>query len=992
MPAGGKDLPRPPYRDPLQQFRELMPRRLRRMLLVGSRYDFFLLWEDGQLSEKLLTEWLYLHLSSTSWITLAQEEAEARTAFREQPIDLVVLTWHSRCRDPIALARDLRRIRPQTPIVPLAFDDRELGLFLRHEGRELLHLPFLWQGDFNLLLGIVQLLEDQLNVEPDTRSVGVGVILVVEDGAHYYSSLLPLLYAELNEQAQRAIAEGTSLHHKVMRMRARPKILLCTTHEDAMRALDRHRDYLLGVISDMNFPRRGHLDAEAGLDLAVAARARHPDLPILLQTNDAALEQRAKKLRLAVVPKRSPTLLDSVRRFLRRSFGFGDFVFTDEDGRPLARAKDLGELEKRLLEVPAPVVRRHAEGNHFSTWLRARTEFELARVVRDLRVEEFESDEELRRRLADVIHSFREERQASHIAEFVPDHFHPRMSFARVGGGSIGGKARGLGFVRNILRNYEVGDGLEDVRIFVPAALVLATEIFDLFLESNDLRDFALECDDDEEIERRFLQARLPEEAREALLQFLGRVDYPLAVRSSSLLEDSQDFALSGAYATYMLPNVERSLEERMQRVQEAIKRIYASMFRREVKEAFRPSPYRLEEEKMAVILQRLVGTKRGERFYPDFSGVVCSHNFYPKPPMRPEDGIARVALGLGEAVVREGLGVPFCPNFPRHPIHFSTTRERLQHAQRHFYALKLDGDPFDLERGNLERYPIDAALEDGTLRLVGSIYVPEEDRIYPGVGRQGVPLVTFEPILELDLFPLAPILRLLVDVGRRATNLPVEIEFAVNFPDESDRPVEFAFLQLRPMAAARRGPTPDLDAADPERVVVESRMVLGHGVVDDIRDVVWIDREGFDRSRTREAAHIISEINALLSAEDRPYLLVGVGRFGSSDPWLGIPVQWNQICGARVLVEADFEDTPVAPSQGSHFFHNLATSGTGFFTVGGAENIGRVDWDWLRSLPVVERRGPVTHSRLDEPLTVWMDGRRGRGVILAPETARRPA
>jgi len=977
--------PSPRFDDPLQQFRELMPWRVRRLLLVGSRYDFFLLWEDGQLGQHVLSEWLHVHLSSTSWITLVSSGSEALERLAEKEYDLAVVTPHLRDTDPIELAHKLRSASPDMPIVPLAFDDRELARVEASEGVDQFERPFLWQGDFRLLLGIVQAIEDRRNVVPDTDSVGVSVILLIEDSVHYASSFLPMLYEELNTQSQRVVSEGTNLHHKVMRLRARPKILHATTYEEAVRDFLEHEDHLLGIISDIHFPREGEPNADAGLEFARRVRERAKDLPILLQTNDPGLEERARTHDAAVLMKRSPTLLEELSHFVRHAFGFGDFVFRDEDGGEIARATDLRQLERHLEVVPGPIIKRHASQNHFSTWLRARTEFKLAKSIRASKVSDYATDEQIRGALLEPIRSFRRQRQGGGVTDFVPEEFNPRLSFARLGGGSIGGKARGLGFLRSLLNVPELRPAFSDVEIFVPSTLVLATEVFDRFLSDNKLLDYAIGEDDDAAIEKRFLEARMPEDVFDGVMAFLQKVTYPLAVRSSSLLEDSQDFSLTGAYRTYMVPNSHPSHEVRVKELLNAIKRIYAGTFFRSVKESFLPSSYRLEEEKMAVVLQRIVGSRHEDRFYPDLSGVARSRNFYPTAPMKPEDGIARVALGLGETVVRGERGVSFCPSYPKRPIHFSTTREILDNSQREFYALELEdwsSHPDPARELDLSKHSLEVAHQDGKLRLTGSVYSPENDAVYDGLGRAGVPLVTFAPVLKGELFPLAKILRRLLDVATRALNMPVELEFAVNVPQEEDTAAEFAVLQMRPVALGDGSAPVDLNAVEESLTICRSRLVLGHGVIDDITDIVIVDREEFDRSKTHETALHIGELNASLAKDQIPFILIGVGRWGSSDPWLGIPVQWNQIAGARVIVEADFEDMPTTPSQGSHFFHNITAAGVGYFTVGGAEKVGTIDWDWLASQPEMDRRGAARHVRLAEPLSVVMDGTKGKGVI----------
>lgn len=987
MSLSGREVRPPEYDDPLQGFRELMPRRVRRMLLVGSRYDFFVLWEDGQLSQLLLSEWLHAHLSNTKWITLALSGAEALGACREEELDLVIVTPHIRDMDALELGRQLRAAHPELPVVPLAFDSQELAAFRSQPDIARFERPFLWQGDFRLLLGIVQSLEDRWNVAPDTASVGVSVIILIEDSVHYYSSYLPMIYETLRRQSQRVIAEGTSLHHKIMRLRARPKILHCTTYEEALGHFRTQRAHLLGIISDVKFPRGGVEDRDAGLDFARMVRAEMPDLPILLQTKEPALRRQAEEIKAAMVLKGSPTVLEELGQFMRGSFGFGSFVFV-EDGQKIAEAEDLRQLEQLLQIVPLDVVLRHAESNHFSTWLKARTEFGLAETLRDAQVSDFPTGEAVRDYLVTSLREFRHGRQSGSIADFDPAEFNPTMSFARIGEGSLGGKARGLGFVRTLLHRYQVRKRFPEVEIQVPAAVVLATHVFDQFLEENGLREFAMEEQDDAAIERRFIEARLPADVFRQLTQFLDLVDYPLAVRSSSLLEDSQNFSLTGVYRTYMVPNSHPDREVRLKQVVNAVKRVYASTFFQNVKSCFRPAPYRLEEEKMAVIIQRVVGSRHGNRFYPDFSGTVRSHNFYPTPPLKHEDGIARLALGLGEEVVSGEKAVSFSPKYPQHPIQFSTPAQILENSQTEFFALELEGPesrPDPAAELKLARLGLAAAIEDDMLAWSGSVYSPENDAVYDGVGRPGVPLVTFFPVLKQGLFPLAEILRVLMDVGARAMNMPVEIEFAANLSPPPGQKREVAFLQLRPFTIASRPENLVLDDLDVARVLCASTLVLGHGVVDDVRDIVVVDRDRFDRSHSLVAAQEVADLNARLVSAGTRYLLIGVGRWGSADPWLGIPIAWPQINGARVIVESDFKDMHTTPSQGSHFFQNLTTSGTGYFTVGGANQVGYVDWEWLAARPAEVELTFVRHLRLEKPLRIVMDGHKGHGVIEKP-------
>jgi hypothetical protein len=686
-------------------------------------------------------------------------------------------------------------------------------------------------------------------------------------------------------------------------------------------------------------------------------------------------------------------LLKDLRRILTEHFGFGDFVFRLPNQKEVGRAKDLNQLEEQLQTVPAASLTYHAQSNHFSHWLMARTEFALAAKLRPRKVSDFASPEHLRRDLIESINDYRREQSELLIGDFNADTFKPsETSFLRIGAGSLGGKARGLAFVRHLLRKHRIARRFPGIRIAVPPALVLATDAFDQFMTENNLLDFALQCEDDAEILHKFLAAPLSEELQENLKVFLGEVTYPLAVRSSSLLEDSQYQPFTGVYETFMLGNQQADSGARIAELVDTIKRVYASTFSRHAKAYVRATPYRLEEEKMAVIVQQLVGTVHGQRFYPDFSGVVRSHNFYPVPPMTFADGIAAVALGLGRAVVDGGKCLTFSPRYPQSLVQFSSVNDILANSQTEFWALELNGVPQG-RPGHLHesRFDLDVAESDGTLSAVGSTYSVDNQALYDGMSRPGVRIVSFAPMLKHGLFPLATILETLVKAGEDALGIPVEIEFAVRLPRQPGEAAEFGFLQVRPLALSRGQQDLSLDNVEPQQLLCQSSKVLGNGRIENLYDVVVVDSQRFERSRSQEVAKAVAHFNGLLGSENRPYLLIGVGRWGSNDPWLGIPVEWDEISGARVIVEAGFRDFRVMPSQGSHFFQNLTAFQIGYFTVNPDAGEGSVDWEWLGDQPSVDEDGCVRHLRFDAPLRVVMNSRQSQGIIFKPEAAKAP-
>ena len=1003
--------------DAFEGFERLMPFRVQDILLVSNLYDSFILREDGRLNELLIGESRELNLPQIPGITHVSSCSQALELARSQErFNLIVTNLAVGEMNAAQLAREVKKLGRDIPVVVLAYDYREVKSFIARNPVTDVDRIFLWQGNARILIAIVKYVEDKLNVRHDVKALGVPVLLVVEDNIRYYSSILPVIYTELISQSRRVIREGINMAHKLVRQRARPKILLCSDYEDAARQAMEYRGNLLAVVSDVQFPRGGAPDENAGFELAHVIRESVPDVPIVLHSSHTEYRTRAYAEGFAFLQKRSPTFLRDFRRLLTQQCAFGDFIFRMPDGTEVARASDMNSLEAQLHTVPAESLSYHSQRNHFSRWLTARTEFAVAQKLRPRKVSDFPSLEALRQDLISSINEYRLEQNEFLIGDFNAATFKAEGNFfLRIGAGSLGGKARGLAFVRHLLYKRRFSLRFAGVKIGVPPALVLSTDVFDRFLAENNLSDFAIHCQDDAEIERRFLAAPLPAFLQNDLTAFLNEVNWPLAVRSSSLLEDSQYQPFTGVYETFMLGNHQPELEVRLARLTEAIQRIYASTFSQHAKAYVRATPYRTEEEKMAVILQRVVGRMHGERFYPDFSGVVRSRNFYPVPPMASEDGIAAVALGMGREVVEGGKCLTFCPRYPRNLVQFSAVKDILSNSQSEFWALEMNGqdgsrpekksdsNSFDdgLTALREARFALKDAEADGTLQAVASTYSRDNDAVYDGVSRPGTRIVSFAPVLKQEMFPLAPILQQLARVGEDALGQPVEIEFAVRLPrtdssvhgtDASAKSgaagnaAEFGFLQIRPLVLSREGEELRMDDVDPSDLVCRSAMVLGNGRMQNLSDVVVVDFHRFERGRSQEVAEAVAHFNTKLGAENRPYLLIGVGRLGSNDPWLGIPVEWDEISGARVIVEAGFRDFRVIPSQGSHFFQNLMAFQVGYFTVNPDAGEGSVDWEWLGVQPSAEERGCVRHLRFEEPLLVVMNGKAREGMIFKPE------
>ena len=979
------------YGNRFQGFQNLMRLRIRNVLLVSSLYDLYLFEEDGRLYELIRNEYQGLNLSHSPELTRVSSGAEAiELAKNEKRFDMIITTMHVEDMPAIKLARLVKESDLKIPVVLLAHDNKELNNLLLQEDTSVFDKIFIWQGDFRIIIAIIKYLEDRMNVDHDTKMVGVQTVIVIEDDVRFYSSFLPIIYTEMLKQSQRLISEGINLSHKFLRMRARPKILLCSNYEEAWEFYKLYKEFLLGIISDIDFPHMGESDAKAGVEFAKNVKKDISDIPILLMSNMPSNAGLAESIEASFILKNSPFILNEFRQFMFQYFSFGDFVFRTPDGKEVGRASDLLSIEQQLKTVPEKSIKYHAERNHFSNWLKARTEFWLAHKLRPGRVSDFSSVEELRNDLILILRGYRHNRQRGIITDFSKETFDPNSSFARIGGGSLGGKARGLGFVSTLINNYNVRNQFKNVKIFVPPAVVLGTEVFDQFVEDNNLRNFAIDCNDDEEITKRFVEARrFPKDVLENLEAFLTLIRNPLAVRSSSLLEDSQYHPFAGVYATYMIPNNQYNPLIRLTDLVNTIKRVYASTFYQRAKDYIKLTSYRLEEEKMAVIVQKMIGVTRDKKFYPDFSGVAKSYNFYPQPPQKSSDGTVSLALGLGKTVVEGGNTVRFCPKYPTDLIQFYSVEESLNNSQRNFYALQLNEhsqSAYETHDILLKQYDLDVAENDGALKYVGSTYSAENDNITDGLGRSGTRVITFGPILRGKLFPLPEILELLLDMGTWGMGTPIEIEFAGNLTVEDNQPKQFSLLQMRPLVITRESEEIKINEFEKDEVICYSEQVLGNGLIDDIKDVVLIDNNLFDRAKSRDVAREVSLLNSRLLSEKKPYLLIGVGRWGTLDPWLGIPVTWEQISGAKAIIEADFKEISVEPSQGSHFFQNIISFMVGYFTVNLEKKIGSLDWKWLLEQKPVETMEFTRHLRFEKPLIIKMNGHKNKGVIFKPE------
>lgn len=968
----------------------LMTRRVQSILLVSSAYDSFVIEEDGLLSEMIYSEYVDLGLTHAPDVTRVSTGAAALEHICSGAYDVVLTMIRLGDMDIAQFSRAARYLKPDLEIVLLIGGDWDLAR-ITETRRTLVDVNdvYVFHGDAKLFVAIIKAIEDRWNADNDTTQGDVGVIILVEDSIHFRSSLLTIMYAQLVSQTRAVLQDGLNRMQKILRMRARNKILTAEDFESAQRLLERYGQNLVGVICDVEFPRDGKMDPHAGIELIRRVKETHGHTPALLQSSDANNRRLAESLGASFLHKRSPTLLTDVRDFMLEHFGFGDFVFRLPDKREVARASDLHSMAALLAVVPAESVEFHARNNHFSNWLRARTEFALSNALRHRRVSEFGTMEDLRAYLVENFELALQTHRKGVVEDFSADRFDAGSSFARIGRGSLGGKARGLAFSNAQLAQLQVENEFEGVRILVPKTVVIGTEMFDRFLDENHLRLLALRTDNDDWIRWAFLTAPLPETVRADLRAYLEAVHAPIAVRSSSLLEDSQHHPFAGVYSTHMIPNNHADAEVRLAQLCDAIKLVYASTYFHNARQVLSRTPHRIEEEKMAVILQPVLGTLRGDYFYPSFSGVALSYNYYPFGHMRPEDGVAYVALGLGAEVVEGGRSLRFSPAYPQVIPELADAAAFLSQSQREFAVIDLAEPPLNDTRvvaeSSVVRLGLEVAEEHGTLAHVGSTYSHADQSFYDGIYRPGVRAVTFAHVLKHDVFPLAAILQRILEIGREGMNAPVELEFAVNM---ESTPREFAVLQIRPCVTDMTQETVELGQYRREDLLCYSAHALGNGAYRDLGDIVYVRPEIFDAGQTPAIAAEIGQINDTLLAENRPYLLIGPGRWGSSNRWLGVPVKWGQISAARVIVETTLEGFRPELSQGSHFFHNLTSFGIAYLTVEHGEAESFVDWQWLNAQPTQHETKYVRHIRLDQPLEARLDGRVSAAAVLKPNGA----
>jgi len=982
-------------------FANLMNERIHNILLIATKYDAFMLEDDGRIDEQIFNEYTSLSLSSPPRFTKASTEEEALSLIAVYPpahFDLVICMPNMDDKDIFSTANRIKSSHPPIPIVVLTPFSHEVTKRMEKEDLSSINYVFSWLGNSQLLVAIIKLIEDGMNVDKDIQSAGVQTILLVEDSIRFYSSALPHLYKFVLEQSNEFSKEALNAHQQMLRMRGRPKILLARSYEEAEDLYKKYRHSMLGIVCDMSFSRQGRKDKHAGYKFGCMVRNIDRLVPIIFDSSETANKSYADELSCTFIDKNSKTFPQDLRKGIMNNFGFGNFIIVNPQTKEeISRITSLHDLQKKIFsvsDIPDESLVYHLSRNHFSRFFYSRAIFPIAEFLKDIDVSEYADMYEARQVIFDAIVKYRKMKNSGIVAVFQKDRFDEYSNFARIGEDSLGGKGRGLAFIGQMIKQHanELEKKFPVANIQIPKTVVLCTDIFDEYMETNDLYTIALKDLPDDEILRYFVHASLPRRLIEDVITFFEVVKTPIAVRSSSLLEDSHYQPFAGIYNTYMIPKVEDAYEM-LERIGNAIKGVYASVFFKDSKAYMNATHNLIDQEKMAIVLQEVIGQNYGDRFYPLFSGVTRSLNFYPIGNEKPEDGIASVALGLGKYIVDGNRTLRFSPRYPHNILQTSTLDFALRETQTQFYALNLqDMQPEQVKPDdayNLLKPSVKEAEKDGTLQYIASTYDAQDQVLlegyYPGPNRK---VITFSGILQHDVFPLAAILDAILKISQEEMGRAAEIEFAVNLNKADDGKVhgQFYLLQLRPIVNNKTMIEEDLRLVNPADCLLYSIHALGHGIVNDVRDIVYVKTQGFSASNNTLIAAEIAKINEQMVAEKRNYILVGPGRWGSSDSWLGIPVKWPHISNARIIVEAGLENYRIEPSQGTHFFQNLTAFGIGYFTVNPyIEGEGVFDEAFLHSQPALLETKFLRHVRFAKPLIAKIDGKKSIGVVLKP-------
>jgi CheY-like chemotaxis protein len=967
----------------------LMQKRIHRVLIICSNYDNYMLEEDGRIDEQIFNEYASLNLRYPPTFVQTDNAEDAFRILQEGNVDLVISMLSLKGTDVFGLAKRIKVKYEYIPIVVLTYFSREVSLRLEGEDLSAIDYVFCWLGDASLILAIIKLIEDDMNADYDIENIGVQSIILVENSIRYISSYLPHIYKIILLQSLDFQREALNEHQRMLKMRGRPKILLANNFNDALKLYKKYKYNVLGVISDISYKRDGISDENAGIELCKVVMADDDKVPFLIQSSSLKHKKAAEELGAGFIYKYSKSLSLELRNFIIQNLAFGPFVFRNPDTlEPIAIATDLQSLQQKLLTIPDNTLAYHASRNHFSKWLNARALFPVAQMFKYLNREDFDSMDEMRRFLYVAISSFRLGKGRGVIAKFDKTSFDEYQIFSRIGEGSIGGKARGLAFINRIIKNNKLFNKFPDVLITIPRTVVLSTDIFDEFMDQNNLYSIALSDLSDDEILNRFVNAELPGHVYQDFYAFLAvSRNYPIAVRSSSKLEDSHYQPFAGIYSTYMIPRLSDN-KQMVKMLSDAIKEVYASVYYKASKAYMTATANVIDEEKMGIILQEVCGTRHGEIYYPTLSGVARSINYYPIGSEKAEDGIVNIAFGLGKLIVEGGQSLRFSPRYPKKVLQLSSPDAALRDTQKEFCALDLNIDSFvpSTDDGvNIMRIDIKDLTNEAALKYVASTYDRNNNVLRDGIIHPGKRVITFANILQHKTFPLAEILSTLLELGQKEMNNPVEIEFAANLETSPGSPKVFNFLQIRPIVHTEETQNINLEHISAAETIIYSESALGNGIFKGIHDLVYVKPESFSSVNNKNVALEIEKINSLFVKQAKGYVLIGPGRWGSTDPWLGIPVKWPQISAARIIIESGLKNYRIDPSQGTHFFQNLTSFRVGYFTINPYIREGYYDVDYLNSLNVVYEDNYIRHVRFENALEIMIDGKKHKGVIMKP-------
>lgn len=967
-------------------FHDLMPFKVREILLVATLYDAYSIEREGQFSEHILGEYYHLNLTSVPRITGVSTAEEALAQLEERHFDMVIMMVGADKQMPVNFAHTIREKFPYIPVYLLLNNNAELVYFERNpELARNIDKLFVWNGDSKIFFAMVKHLEDRVNVENDTRVGLVRVILLVEDSVKYYSRYLQLLYSIVLDQTRQLIEDVNADElYKVLKLRARPKILLASDYEEAIAIYHKYRDFMLCVITDVKFKRNNVYDEEAGFKLTEEIRQNHKDLPVIIQSSAPQNSHRAFLLKASFINKESDTLVQDIKYFIGTYLGFGSFVYKDANGRPIATARTLREFEKLLRTIPDDSLIYHARRNHFSLWFMARGEIQIAKTIYPFRLEHFEKPEDIRKFLLEAIVQHRNEQNRGKVIPWDEAYLTDESTILSLASGALGGKGRGIAFINTLIYNFDFHQIIPNINIRAPKTFIIGTDEFEAFMERNKLWDLALHSDDEAEIRKAFLSARLSELLVSRLRKVVMAINKPLAVRSSGLFEDSMMQPFAGIFETFLIPNNHPDPVTRARQCCDAVKLVFASVFSKTAKAYIEAVNYKIEEERMAVVIQEVVGRPYESYFYPHISGVAQSYNYYPFAHMKPEEGFAVLALGLGRYVVEGEKAYRFSPAYPN--LEILTPRDLYKGSQVDFYAVNLKNVDIDLlnrgEEAGLIKLDIDDAERHGNLKHLASVYNPDTHVLTPGTSKPGPRVLNFADILKYNYIPLARTIEVSLDVVKEAMGAPVEIEFAVDLTRDAQGRSTFYLLQIKPLLGSAQDYNIDFAAIDPAAIVLSSTRTMGNGLIDTIQDVIFIDPSDFDKSQTEEMAREIDALNQEMMKEGKQYILIGPGRWGTRDRWIGIPVAWPMISNAKVIVETALEDFPLDASSGSHFFHNVTSMQVGYFSIQHINRENFINYDILNAQPLIGRTHFFRHVRFELPLLVKMDGKKRQAIV----------